>query len=193
MPIGCPEGLGDASNGGYGRKREEWQAAARTAEHAMQRMRWILPVLALAGAIAASGVLAGSELTRPGVIRITNRELAREFVDLAALGPTAGDQLVVSSLLFNRRITSSALGHEELLCTYLGRGGVLGGGSRSCTMTFFLPEGKLVVAGAVHNLMLFTLPVVGGTGIYDNVGGTLTATFLGANPIRQLLLFRLTV
>ena len=32
-----------------------------------------------------------------------------------------------------------------------------------------------------------------GSGIYDNVGGTLTATFLGSKPIRQLLLFRLTV
>jgi hypothetical protein len=159
----------------------------------MQRIRWILPLVVLAGAIAASGVLASSELTRPGVVRITNGELAREVVDLRAPGPSAGDQLVVSQLLFNRRITETPLGHEELLCTYLGRGGVLGGGSRSCTMTFFLPEGKLVVAGAVHNLLLFTLPVVGGTGIYDNVGGTLTATFLGSQPIRQLLLFRLTV
>jgi hypothetical protein len=159
----------------------------------MQRISWTLPLVVLAGAIAASGVLASSELTRPGVVRITNRELARDLVDLGAAGRSAGDQLIVSQLLFNRRITDRALGHEELLCTYLGRGGVLGGGSRSCTMTFFLPEGKLVVAGAVHNLLLFTLPVVGGTGIYDNVGGTLTATFLGSQPIRQLLLFRLTV
>ena len=159
----------------------------------MQRIRWILPLVVLAVAVTASGVLASSELTRPGVVRITSRELARELVDLGAVGPTAGDQLVVSRLLFNRRITTRALGHEELLCTYLGRGGVLGGGSRSCTITFYLPEGRLVVAGGVHNLLLFTLPVVGGTGIYDNVGGTLTATFLGANPIRQLLLFRLTV
>lgn len=156
-------------------------------------MQWILPVLVLAGAIAASGVLAGSELTRPGVIRITSREIAREVVDLGAVGSTAGDQLIVSQLLYNRRITSTALGHEELLCTYLGRGGVFGGGSRSCTMTFLLPEGRLVVAGAVHNLLLYTLPIVGGTGIYDNVGGTLTATYLGSGPIRQLLLFRLTV
>lgn len=159
----------------------------------MQRFRWILPVVALAGAVAATTVLAGSELERPGVIRITNREVARKNVDFAPAGPSAGDQLVVSQLLFNRRITERALGHEEMLCTYLGRGGVLGGGSRSCTMTFFLPEGKLVVMGAVHNLLLFTLPVVGGTGIYDNVGGTLTATFLGSKPTRQLLLFRLTV
>jgi hypothetical protein len=156
-------------------------------------MRWILPVLVLAGAIVASGVLAGSELTRPGVIRITNREVARELVDVGAAGRSTGDQLVVTQLLYNRRITTNALGHEELLCTDLGRGGVLGGGSRSCTMTFYLPRGKLVVAGAVHNLVLFTLPVVGGTGVYENVGGTLTVTFLGLEPIRQLLLFRLTV
>ena len=159
----------------------------------MQRLRWILPLVVLAGAIAASGVLASSELTRPGVVRITNREVAREFVDFKAPGPTAGDQLVVSRSSSTGGSRERPLGHEELLCTYLGRGGVLGGGSRSCTMTFFLPEGRLVVAGAVHNLMLFTLPVVGGTGIYDNVGGTLTATFLGSQPIRQLLLFRLTV
>jgi hypothetical protein len=165
---------------------------ANRGQKVMQRMRWILPVLVLAG-VAASGVLASSELTRPGVVRITNREVAREHVDLTTPGLNAGDQLIVSSLLFNRRITSRALGHEELLCTYLGRSGVLGGGARSCTMTFYLPEGRLVVAGAVHNLMLFTLPVVGGTGIYDNVGGTLTATFLGSQPTRQLLLFRLTV
>jgi hypothetical protein len=169
------------------------RSGANGSRTAMQRIPRILPLVVLVGAIAASGVLASSELTRPGVIRITNREIAREFVDLRDPGPTAGDQLVVSQLLFNRRITSSALGHEELLCTYLGRGGVLGGGSRSCTMTFYLPRGKLVVAGAVHNLVLFTLPVVGGTGIYDNVGGTLTVTFLDSEPNRQLLLFRLTV
>ena len=159
----------------------------------MQRIRWIFPALVLIGAITASGVFAGSELTRPGVIRITNREVARKIVDLGPPGKSAGDQLVVSQLLFNRRITERALGHEEMLCTSLGRGGVLGGGSRSCTMTFFLPEGKIVVMGVTHNLLLFTLPVVGGTGIYDNVGGTLTATFVGASPTRQLLLFRLTV
>jgi hypothetical protein len=156
-------------------------------------MRWTVPILLLAGAIAASGVLAGSELTRPGIIRITNREVARQVVDIGALGPSAGDQLVVAHLLYNRRITSKALGHQETLCTYLGRGGVLGGGSRSCSMTFYLPQGRLVATGAVHNLLFYQLPVVGGTGLYDNVGGTLTVTLLGGRPARQLLLFRLTI
>jgi hypothetical protein len=140
-----------------------------------------------------SSVLAGSELTRPGVVRITNRELTRETVDVGKPGRSTGDLIITTSLLFNRRITERPLGHEEALCTYLGRGHVLGGGTRSCQLEFYLPHGKLLAAGAVHNTLLFSLPVVGGTGLYDNVGGTLTVTFLGGKPARQLLLFRLTV
>jgi hypothetical protein len=160
----------------------------------MPRLRWIvLPILVLVGVVPASGVLASSELTKPGVIRITNRETGREVVDTGGPGPSAGDQLVITQLIYNRRITTRALGHQEMLCTYLGRGGVLGGGSRMCSMTFYLPQGRLVASGAVHNLLFYMVPVIGGTGIYDNVGGTLTVTFLGGRPARQLLLFRLTV
>ena len=159
----------------------------------MPRLRWIVPVLLLVGAVPASGVVTSSELTKPGVIRITNREVSREVVDQGVPGPSAGDQLITTQTLYNRRITPRALGHQEMLCTHLGRGGVLGGGSRLCTITFYLPEGRLVAIGAVHNLLFYMVPVVGGTGLYDNVGGTLTVTFLGGRPARQLLLFRLTI
>jgi hypothetical protein len=161
----------------------------------MPRPRWIVlvTVLALVGAVTASSVLASSELTRPGVIRITSREVSRAVVDNGTSGPGPGDQLVVTQLLFNRRITTTALGHQEMLCTNLGRGNVLGGGSRLCNSTFYLPQGRLVATGAVHNLLFYQVPVVGGTGLYDNVGGTLTVTFLGGRPARQLLLFRLTI
>jgi hypothetical protein len=177
------------------RQREERREGTRTAFELTMRFRWIVlvPVLVLVGAVPASGVLAEAELTKPGVIRITNREVDRSLVDLGPPGPTPGDQLVLTQLLYNRRITSRALGHQEMLCTYLGRGGVLGGGSRQCTMTFYLPQGRLVATGAVHNLLFYMVPVIGGTGIYDNVGGTLTVTFLGGRPARQLLIFRLTV
>lgn len=159
----------------------------------MPRLRWILTVVLLVGAIGGASVHVASGLDRPGVVRITNRQLTRVPVDIGSPGVTPGDTLVLTHLLYNLRITQRALGHEEAVCTYLGRGGVLGGGSRSCQITFYLPEGRILVAGTVHNLLFFTLPVVGGTGIYDNVGGTLTVTYLGNNPVRQLLLFRLTV
>ena len=161
----------------------------------MPRPRWfvLVPALVLLGAMPAWGFFTSEDLTKPGVIRITNREVSRETIDNGLPGKSAGDQLVITQLLFNRRITTTALGHQETLCTYLGRGGVLGGGSRSCTMTFYLPEGRLIATGAVHNLLFYQVAVIGGTGLYDNVGGTLTVTFLGGRPARQLLLFRLTI
>jgi hypothetical protein len=158
----------------------------------MPQLRWILGALLLGGVVASS-VLAGPQLVRPGVVRITNEELSRQTVDVGEPGASAGDQLVVTHLVFNTRITAKALGHEELLCTALGRGGVLGGGTRNCQLYVYLPEGRLLASGDVHNLLFFSLPVVGGTGIYDNVGGSLTVTYLGGNPARQLLLFRLTI
>lgn len=159
----------------------------------MPRLRWILPALLVFGMVGGASVKDAPALDRPGVVRITNRQLTRVPVDLGQPGPTPGDSVVLTHMLYNRRITSKALGHEEAICTYLGRGGVLGGGSRSCQLMFYLPQGRILASGTVHNLLFFTLPVVGGTGIYENVGGTLTVTFLGAGPVRQLLLFRLTV
>jgi hypothetical protein len=60
-------------------------------------------------------------------------------------------------------------------------------------MTVFLPMGKIVASGATHNMYIYELPVMGGTGLYHNVRGTLTVTLLGSNPRRELLFFRLTI
>jgi hypothetical protein len=152
-------------------------------------------LLAVAGsaAVAVSSVPASSELVGPGTIRVTSREVTREVVDVGAPGRSAGDQLVRSALLFNKGITSHAIGHEEIICTFLGAGSAFGDGSRNCVATVFLHRGELVAEGAVHNLFIYELPVVGGTGLYHNVRGTLTITFLGDGPRRELLLFRLTV
>jgi hypothetical protein len=159
----------------------------------MPHLRWILPAFLLVATISGATVQAASGLERPGVVRITNSELTRVPVDVGTPGRSPGDLLVMTHLLYNKRITQRALGHEEAICTFLGRGGVLGSGTRNCQLQFYLPEGRILASGNVHNMLLFTIPVVGGTGIYENVGGTLTVTYLGNGPVRQLLLFRLTV
>jgi hypothetical protein len=159
----------------------------------MPRLWWILALGLAVGVLISSSVSASPDLQGPGIIRVTNEQLTSTRVDLGAPGLTPGDLLVATQLVYNRRITTRAIGHEEMLCTYLGRGGVLGGGSRSCQITVYLPEGRIVASGAVHNLVLYSLPVIGGTGIYDNVGGSLTVTRLEGVPRRQLLLFRLTI
>jgi hypothetical protein len=160
----------------------------------MPRQWGVLAIgLALVAIVSSSVAAAAPTLKGPGTIRITNEEVSREAVDVGDPGKSTGDLLVLTSLLYNRRITQHAIGHEELTCMYLGRGGVLGGGARSCQMTIYLPEGRIVAVGNVHNLVLYSLPVVGGAGIYDNVGGSVTVTYLGSKPRRQLLLFRLTI
>ena len=159
----------------------------------MPRKRWILLSVAGLGALAASAVFASPQLTAPGTIRITDREVKRSRVDVGVHGRSTGDVLVLSQLLFNRRVTPKALGHGEMICTFLGSGASLGGGSSNCTGTFFLPKGKIMVQGVIHSRLFYELAVVGGTGLYENVRGSLTVTSLGENPWRELLLFRLNV
>ena len=77
---------------------------------------------------------------------------------------------IVSSLVFNRRLTPRALGHYELVCTFTI------GINRSCNGTIFLPKGKLVVAGVLRYRQFYELSVTGGTGLYNNARGTMTVT-----------------
>jgi hypothetical protein len=152
-----------------------------------------LLALGALGGIAVSSAFATSDLTGPGTVRLTTREVMRNSVDLGPRGRSAGDLLIRQALLYNRGITSHAIGHEEMVCAYLGFGGVFGDGSSNCVVSVFLPRGELSAQGVVHNLFIYELAVVGGTGIYDNVRGTLTVTFLGGGPRRELLLFRLAI
>jgi hypothetical protein len=135
-----------------------------------------------------SSLAAGSRaLTHPGTIRITDREIKRTKVDVGAKGHSAGDLDVGRYLLYNKGITPKPIGHSELLCTATGNR------TSSCSGTFFLPKGRIVATGIIAQRLIYELAVVGGTGLYGNVRGTLTVTSLGMNPARELLVFRLVV
>lgn len=151
----------------------------------MLRKASVLALLGLA-AVAVVGARGSHALKGPGVIRITDVEAQRTRVDVGKKGLSAGDLEFRRTTLFNTRITKKSIGRGETACTY--------GGDKSshCTGTYFLPQGELVVGGSIASKLLYMQPVLGGTGLYDNVGGTLTVTSLGGKPPRQLLLFRLT-
>jgi hypothetical protein len=73
-------------------------------------------------------------------------------------------------------------------CTAVGVTG------QSCTATYVLPKGEIVVQGVIGSRLIYQLAVVGGTGLYDNVRGSLTVTSLQRRrPVRELLVFRLVV
>jgi hypothetical protein len=126
-------------------------------------------------------------LDRPGTIRVTTRGIQQQFVDRPPRGRGPGDLLVTRQLVYNKGITQKAIGHSDLVCTYTSSY------ARQCNGTFTLPKGKIVVAGTVTFRQFFELAVIGGTGLYDNVRGSLTVTLLTRRPQQELLLFRLIV
>ena len=59
--------------------------------------------------------------------------------------------------------------------------------------TYFLPKGSVVTQGLITSQLIYELAVIGGTGLYSNVRGTLTVTSLTRKPPTDLLVFRLSV
>lgn len=126
-------------------------------------------------------------LDRPGTIRITNREVSHRVIDNGPRGRGAGDIELSRSLLFNKGLTPRAIGHAEIVCTFTNRR------SRVCTGTYFLPKGKIMVAGALVFRQFYEFAVLGGTGLYNNVQGSMTVTTVSPRPRRDIVTFRLVV
>ena len=153
-------------------------------------MLWKVSVVAAVASLVLLELWPGHAsyaLRGPGVIRITDREIAFTRVDIGRPGLSPGDVEVTRRLLFNKRIRRQAIGRSEIVCT------IVGGNVRQCDGTYVLPAGKIVGAGEMRYRQFFQLAVIGGTGLYNNVRGTLTVTSLGRRPRRDLVFFRLVV
>jgi hypothetical protein len=144
---------------------------------------------ALTGALLGSllALPGANALERPGTVTVTDLELRHAHVDTARTGASAGDMDIYTYLLYNKRITARALGRGQMVCTAIGARG------QSCSASYFLPKGEIVVQGVISSRLIYQLPVVGGTGLYNNVHGSLTVTSLHRKPNRELLVFRLVV
>jgi hypothetical protein len=138
----------------------------------------------IAGVVALPGARA---LDHPGTIQITDSETRHSHVDSGPAGRSVGDLDVYSVLLYNKRIRSKAIGSATMVCTATGARG------QSCNATYFLPKGAIVAQGVITSRLIYALAVVGGTGLYDNVRGSLTVTSLKRKPSKELLVFRLVV
>src|SRR3954462_13645876 len=88
-------------------------------------------IAALACAVAAATLPGAQAYTKPGQIRITDIETSHTFVDHGAHGRTPGDVDVYRSNLYNRWITTRALGHADMVCT------TIGSSSEHCDATYF--------------------------------------------------------
>jgi hypothetical protein len=158
--------------------------------------RWVF-MLTIAAGVAAPALVyglassaatgpAGARITGPAEIRITSRETKRTRVDVGRDGKRTGDTEIIRYNLFNRRIKSKPIGFAEYVCTFTTSQ------SRACTVTVFLPRGRLMAGGSIRYPELYELAVLGGTRLYDNARGTLTVIRTTERPRRHILVFRLT-
>jgi hypothetical protein len=138
--------------------------------------RVIAATVVVAAAVATSGGLAS---TGPATINITDRQLVDK-----QLGSGMGAREIVRSALYDRN-SGHLIGSAAMVCTYVSES------QRTCTTTFTLPRGTIVVSGVLSTRLLYELAIVGGTGLYDNASGTLTNTTIKLRPRRDLLIFRL--
>ena len=145
------------------------------------RGKWLAAASLLALGIGASWNGAhGLASTGPATIRITDLQVADRL-----LGTGVGSREIVRTELYQRSKRAQRLGSAVMVCTYVSRT------QRSCTSTFTLPRGTIVVSGVLGSRLLYELAVIGGTGLYDNARGTVTSTTFKLRPRRDLLLFRL--
>lgn len=141
----------------------------------------------IAALVVVTGSLGvgSSAATGPAQIGISGQQTNFVRINEGKSGRSPGDTEVIRQTLFNRRLSSKPIGHSSIVCTFAI------GTERVCRGTYFLPRGKIVVMGSITFRQVFELAVVGGTGLYDNARGTLTATRIRKSPRREFLLFRL--
>ena len=140
---------------------------------------------ATAVAAATASLVAGSSgaSTGPAQVRITDVEVSSRIVRPPGGGIVGAVEMIRQRLY---KPGARVIGSSELVCTYFD------GRDRSCTGTYLLPKGSIVVAGALSTRLLYEIAIVGGTGLFDNARGTLTVTSTHLKPRREVLLFRLT-
>jgi hypothetical protein len=142
--------------------------------------------LAPIAVIAVVVVATAHGSTGPAQIRITDVQSSYVFIP-PPKGGSPGAVEIIRQRLYNPTLSQASIGTASMVCTYLDPR------ARSCTGTYALPKGNLVVAGVIQSRLLYEIAVVGGTGLYDNARGSVTVTSTELRPRRrEVLLFRLT-
>lgn len=168
---------------------EGWHGTSSTQENPERgtdlQSRTLVAATAVAAATASLVAGSGGASTGPAQVRITDLQVGHRLV-LPADGGISGSVEMIRQRLYKPGVTTKPIGRSDLVCTYLDQR------ERSCTGTYFLPKGSLVVAGALESRLLYQIAIIGGTGLFDNARGTLTVTSTHLSPRREVLLFRLT-
>lgn len=125
-------------------------------------------------AIACAPLLSPAAASADTTLALFEHDTVQNFVDKGDAGPGPGDEFLFAGDVFDRP-GGALLGTTAGVCTTIT--GDQTSGQTTCTVTFNLAGGQVVVQGLADNGALFVrneilpLAIVGGTGIYRNAGG----------------------
>jgi hypothetical protein len=159
-------------------------SAERPAPAATTKLRAWPSAPTVASVAAAESAAAGARAARrPGqTLAVVTREVRSAFVDLPPAGDSAGDFFLVEERVFDRTGTRP-IGRDAVRCE-------LGLRTFTCAATIEIDgKGKIRVAGTLFRDGDNVVPVTGGTGAYEGVGGELTVFDLAGG--RTALVFHL--
>lgn len=89
--------------------------------------------------------------------------------------------------LWNHNVTHRPIGHAFITCTFVGRGGELGGGVWTCAGIYRLPLGMITSAGITHSKYRYTAAITGGTRKYTGQNGTIFTRRVGPSTFRIVM------
>jgi hypothetical protein len=121
--------------------------------------------------------------TNIGIIRVSSHR-----VDLNVSGRESQEIYRLN----NFAITPNSIGNGVRICHHIGVANTpLPRGTRWCEGNYNIASSSITVMGVSRDFRNFQLSIVGGTGIYNGIGGTLTVLRLAGFPVKERLIFRL--
>jgi hypothetical protein len=126
---------------------------------------------------AASGATTGKSIT----LHLVEKQLGSNYIDNPPrqgfnAPPLIGDEYVFTSVLQTR--SGARAGSLQAMCM-ISQGGINPSGP--CYGVFALKGGQIALLGLLNNQNTTIVAVVGGTGVYAGVTGTMTSVSRGEN------------
>jgi hypothetical protein len=148
--------------------------------------RVLIAVAAVGGCILAAQALAatGAQSAAPPTVRVTGVVDSVQGVDNPPADTSGGDVLTFTQKLTNA--SGRKVGTSSAFCTRIApeRG-------HECQGTFVLPKGQVFVSGPdPETAKRHPLAIVGGTGLYEDVGGHVNLEHASAVKDRIVFVFR---
>ena len=149
-----------------------------------ERIRTLVAIVVIGFLVLITPASASQERRElaPGIsyIRITSQVIKQD---------KHGHIRFAASALYNKHISPYAIGNSVARCAIVPHRRTIPNGSQICTIVYRMPLGQITAVGFIASEVYYTIPVVGGTGYYRNIGGQVQSITTRLVPHKENLIF----